>query len=159
LSHEGALFVAVANVFSHGQRKSPGDPLFVGALAGGGGLHRGKTRNITESSAARGRGLSLPRSRDTCGVQLRPDVYLILVIPDALPESRWVHEVPRIGGRIEDTFGRGWRVAEVLQSGREIYTVVCEPLPAGLAAVPDLAADLLERARRAIALTGRRRRP
>jgi hypothetical protein len=92
-------------------------------------------------------------------VQQRSDVYLILVIPDALPESRWAREPPRVGGRIEDAFGRGWRVGEVLQSGREIYTVVCEPVPAGLAAVPELASDLLERARRAVALTGRRRRP
>jgi hypothetical protein len=92
-------------------------------------------------------------------VHLRPDFYLILVIPDSLPESRWAHELPRIGGRIDDAAGRTWRVAEVLQSGRETYTVACEPLPAGLAAVSDLASDLLERTRRAVALTGRRRRP
>jgi len=92
-------------------------------------------------------------------VQPRPDVYLILVIPDARPESRWAEELPRIGGRIEDALGRDWRVAEVLRSGRETYTVVCEPLPVGLAAVPELASDLLERARRAVALTARRRRP
>jgi hypothetical protein len=92
-------------------------------------------------------------------VQPRPDVYLILVIPDARPESRWAQEIPRIGGRIEDARGRDWRVAEVLRSGRETYTVVCEPLSAGLAAVPELASDLLDRARRAVALTARRRRP
>lgn len=158
LSHESALSVDMANVLLR-QKESPGDPLLVGALAGWRNLHRGKSWNITESSADRARWLCLPRSRDTCGVQPRPDVYLILVIPDARPESRWAQEIPRIGGRIEDARGRDWRVAEVLRSGRETYTVVCEPLPAGLAAVPELASDLLDRARRAVALTARRRRP
>jgi hypothetical protein len=89
-------------------------------------------------------------------VDLRPDVYVILVIPDSLPESRWLFEKPRVGGRIDDTNGRVWRVADVLQSGRQTYTVVCEPSRSGV--LPDLASDLLGRARNAISLTKSKRR-
>jgi hypothetical protein len=60
-------------------------------------------------------------------VDLRPHVYVVLVIPDSLPESRWLFKKPRVGGRIVDVSGRVWRVADVLQSGRQTYTVVCEP--------------------------------
>ena len=90
------------------------------------------------------------------GVDLRPHVYVVLVIPDSLPESRWLPQKPRVGGRIDDTNGRTWRVADVLQSGRQTYTVVCEPSRSGV--VPELASDLLDRARNAIALTKRKRR-
>ena len=89
-------------------------------------------------------------------MDLRPHVYVILVIPDSLPESRWVHQKPRVGGRIADASGRTWRVADVLQSGRQTYTVVCEHSRPGV--VPDVASDLLDRARKAISLTKSRRR-
>ena len=89
-------------------------------------------------------------------MDLRPHVYVVLVIPDSLPESRWLPQKPRVGGRIVDVSGRVWRVADVLQSGRQTYTVVCEPLRSGL--LPDLASDLLDRARNAISLTKSRRR-
>ena len=87
-----------------------------------------------------------------------PDTFLVLVIPDSLPESRWVYGKPRVGARIEDGLGRSWRIADVLQSGVRTYTVVCEPTARGLGVVPELASELLDRARKAISVTERRRR-
>ena len=100
--------------------------------------------------------ITFRRSREISRLDLLPHVYVVLVIPDSLPESRWLFEKPRVGGRIVDVSGRVWRVADVLQSGRQTYTVVCEPLRSGL--LPDLASDLLDRARNAISLTKSRRR-
>jgi hypothetical protein len=87
-------------------------------------------------------------------VHLRSDVFLILVIPDSLPESRWADEKPRVGSRIADASGRTWRVSEVLQSGRRTFTVRCEYSAEGLGAVPELASDMLERVRKAVRSAG-----
>lgn len=89
---------------------------------------------------------------------LRPTVFVVLLFPDSRPESRWLHEAPRIGTLVYDTRGRGWRVTEVLQCGAALYTVVCEAPSHGIAGVHDLAADLLDRARKAISPTERRRK-
>lgn len=92
----------------------------------------------------------------SAGVVEQPSVYIVLTIPTRLPESRWVYDPPRRGSTIEDRSGTKWRVAEVLQSGRNVYTVHCEPTRRS--DVRSLATDLLDRARKAASPTERRRR-
>jgi hypothetical protein len=89
-------------------------------------------------------------------VDLRPNVFIVLMTPTSLPESRWVHHVPRVGSHIRDSAGTSWKVADVLQSGMNVYTVVCEPARAR--DVRRLAGDLLDRARRTTSSTERRLR-
>jgi hypothetical protein len=53
----------------------------------------------------------------------------VLVFPHST-ESRWLETIPTPGTRIRDRggdsyWGRTWVVAEVLQSGRDMYTVHC----------------------------------
>jgi hypothetical protein len=91
-------------------------------------------------------------------VDLRPTVFVVLLFPEYRPDMRWVDEVPRVGSRITDGFGQSWRVAEVVRSGIHTYTVVCEQPTHRLANVTDLAGDLLERARKAISPTERKRK-
>jgi len=91
------------------------------------------------------------------GVARARSVLVILVTPDARPQSRWVYARPSVGSFIADPRGRTWRVAEVLQSGRETYTVICEPSRRAIAAVPELVSDLLERAWKAIPSSERKR--
>ena len=87
-----------------------------------------------------------------------PSVQLVLVIPGAVPQSAWADKKPRPGDRIQDYYGQSWRVGEILQSGRATYTVICEPTSSSLAAVPELASELLGRARKAVSLSKRKRR-
>jgi hypothetical protein len=89
-------------------------------------------------------------------VDLRPNVFIVLMTPTSLPESRWVRHVPRVGSHIRDGAGTSWKVAEVLQSGVNVYTVVCEP--ARIRDVRSMAVDLLHRARRTTSSTERQRR-
>ena len=86
----------------------------------------------------------------------RPNVYLVLIFPDS-NESRWASERPRVGSEIKSRLGNSWRVEEVLQSGTDVYTVHCGPALA-LLSPRDLAADLLERARKSVSPLERRRR-
>ena len=86
-----------------------------------------------------------------------PNVFIVLVFPDS-SEFRWVHERPRLGSGIRSSLGQSWRVDEVLQSGVNTYTVHCVEQRGSSIGVRDLAADLLERTRRAVSLEGRRRR-
>jgi hypothetical protein len=87
-------------------------------------------------------------------------VHCILRFPDSV-ESRWFDHVPGPGVRIRSREGdpyrsRVWVVDEVLQSGRATYTVFCvgrdeyvERLRHGSGRKPDMAAELMEAARRA----------
>ena len=91
-------------------------------------------------------------------MDLRPTVFVVLLFPRRPPDSRWVHEVPRIGAQIHDSRGHPWRVAEVLRSGIDVYTVTCQAPAHGLGAVSELATDLLDRTRKAISSTERKRK-
>ena len=94
--------------------------------------------------------------------------YCVLRFPDST-ESRWVSELPIPGGRIYSHgghyyFGRVWVVDEVLQSGRDTYTVFLvardeyvEHLRRG-SVYPDLGEELLELARHAAATVNEQRR-
>ena len=82
--------------------------------------------------------------------QRRPRVYCVLLFPSST-ESRWLDKVPTPGTRIRrDSGQRPVRVVEVLQSGRNTYTVVCGTREGPPDAPPLLAAELLERARRKV---------
>jgi hypothetical protein len=89
----------------------------------------------------------------------RLDAYqCVLRFPDST-ETRWFKKLPTRGMRIRSqgwAFYRGrlWVVEEVLQSGRDTYTVFCvdrrqylDNLRHGSADKSDLAAELLEVAR------------
>jgi hypothetical protein len=88
----------------------------------------------------------------------RSDVQLVLLIPDSSPEFQRATKPPRLGARIYDRLDRPFRVADVMQSGVDTYTIVCASPTRGIAAMPDLAVDLLDRVRKAISPTERRRR-
>ena len=96
--------------------------------------------------------------------------YCVLRFPDAT-ESRSFSQLPTRGMRIRSHGGasyrgRPWVVDEVLQSGRATYTVFCvdrreylDSLRHGSRDAPELAAELLELARRtASTVTEQRRR-
>jgi hypothetical protein len=96
--------------------------------------------------------------------------YCVLRFPDST-ESRWFDQVPTPGTRIYSHhghfyWGQVWVVDEVLQSGRDTYTVFCvgrseylDGLRHRSGGKPDLAAELLELARRTSeTVTERRRR-
>ena len=80
---------------------------------------------------------------------MRPDVFLVLIFPDS-SEFRWVDELPKVGSEIRSQSGRQRRVEETLQSGVMTYTVYCGAKHQGFGATRDLAADLLEGARRTL---------
>ena len=74
----------------------------------------------------------------------------VLLFPDST-EIRWLDKVPRLGTRIRSSSGRkSARVVEVLQSGRNTYTVVCGIRDGRAEAPPDLASELLDLARRKV---------
>ena len=102
-------------------------------------------------------GFRIPQSRDDSGVDLRPNVFLVLIFPDS-SEFRWVYEPPRLGSKLKSRYGDSWRVEDVLQSGVNMYTVDCRPQNLGRAGTRDLAHDLFERARKAMSPQERRRR-
>ena len=89
------------------------------------------------------------------------NVFCVFLFPDS-SENRWLDRLPAAGTRIRSRQGTVWVVDEVLQSGRETYTVFCvdrrdERRRAGGGS--DLATELLEAARTATeAVTERRRR-
>ena len=96
--------------------------------------------------------------------------YCVLRFPDAT-ESRWFDQLPRSGTRIRSQQGgrerrQVWIVDEVLQSGRNTYTVFCvgrgeylDGLRRGHGGTPDLGAELLDVARRTNeSVTEKRRR-
>jgi hypothetical protein len=90
-------------------------------------------------------------------------VYCVFLFPDT-KESRWLVRVPTPGTRVRSQGGSVWVVDEVLQSGRETYTVFCVPRREYRDALRrrregDLARELLEAARHASeAATERRHR-
>jgi hypothetical protein len=123
-----------------------------------------------------------PRLRDDLGGMLRlvrwlarlkrgtVGGYCVLRFPDST-ESRWFDQVPTPGTRIYSHhghfyWGQVWVVDEVLQSGRDTYTVFCvtrreylDHLRHRASGKPDLASELLELARHASeTVTERRRR-
>jgi hypothetical protein len=86
-------------------------------------------------------------------------IYAVLVFPHST-ETRWLARPPTPGTRIRDLggeshWGRTWVVAEVLQSGSDLYTVHCVSRTEYLERLrerrdfrtDDLAAELLEIAR------------
>ena len=62
--------------------------------------------------------------------KLRPSVrsddavLCVLLFPDSA-EYRWLNRLPAPGTRVRSRLGAAWIVDEVLQSGRETYTVFC----------------------------------
>jgi hypothetical protein len=82
-------------------------------------------------------------------------VYCIFVLPDST-EGHWLERPPTPGTRVRSPLGSVWVVADVLQSGRETYSVFCVSRRDYRAALRrrtgtkrDLAAELLEAARQA----------
>jgi hypothetical protein len=80
-------------------------------------------------------------------------VFCVFMFPDST-ESRWLEELPPRGTRVRSREGAVWIVDEVLQSGRETYTVHCLARRAYVRKLRDratgdrdLAAELLEAAR------------
>ncbi len=71
---------------------------------------------------------------------------VLFLFPDA-GELRYMQEPPKLGQRVRSVDGDVWTVAEVMKSGIDTYTVSCTPR---LGSVQDLAADLLEPARKSI---------
>jgi hypothetical protein len=92
-------------------------------------------------------------------------VYCVFLFPDST-ESRWLVRTPTPGTRVRSGGGSVWVVDEVLQSGRDTYTVFCVPRREYRDARRhrshdrrDLAGELLEAARHASeAATERRHR-
>jgi hypothetical protein len=94
--------------------------------------------------------------------------YCVLRFPDST-ESRWFSELPIPGARIYSHgghyyFGKAWVVDEVLQSGRNTYTVFLVGRDEYLehrrrsSPSPDLGEELLELARHAAARVKEQRR-
>jgi hypothetical protein len=75
-------------------------------------------------------------------------VYCVLLFPES-SEVQWLERVPKPGTRIRTVSGRT-RVVEVLQSGRNTYTVICGIRDGPPDAPPTLATELLELARRKV---------
>ncbi len=94
-------------------------------------------------------------------------VFCVLLFPDS-SENRWLARLPASGTRIRSRRGKVWIVDEVLQSGRETYTVFCvgrleyrDALRRRSGGTSDLATELLEAARNAsdtVTERGHRRR-
>jgi hypothetical protein len=84
-------------------------------------------------------------------------VYCVLVFPD-FNETRWFERLPKPGMRIRSAgghgyWGRTWVVDDVLQSGRDLYTVFLVDRREYIRkrrdrSEADLATELLEVARR-----------
>ena len=89
------------------------------------------------------------------GRSKRGPSYCVLLFRNS-SEARWFDEVPKLGTRIRGPSGRA-RVIEVLQSGRDVYTVVCGRRDGPPEAPLLLATELLEVARRKVE-EGRRKR-
>jgi hypothetical protein len=95
--------------------------------------------------------------------------YCVLLFPDST-ETRWFDHLPTPGTRISSDRGHWswsqvWVVAEVLQSGRDTYTVFCvgrrehlDRLRHRSSGKPDLAAELLELARHTTETVTKQRR-
>lgn len=108
-------------------------------------------------------GRLFPRARPNSGV------YCVIRFPDST-EGRWFDRVPTPGTRLRShggdaVWGRTWVVDEVLQSGRDMYTVYCtgraeymDKRRHGSDAKPDLPTELLELARRTGETVSERRR-
>ena len=75
-----------------------------------------------------------------------PSVQVVFLFPDS-SELRSMRVCPRVGRHVRSPAGAVWRVAEVLKSGIDTYTVTCVA-PSRVAKLPDLAADQLRHARR-----------
>ena len=122
---------------------------------------------------------SLDRGIYTC-MTAPHGVRVLFLFPDS-SELRDVRKPPRRGHHVRSPEGAVWKVAEILKSGHETYTVTCVA-PSRMGKMPnlaadhmrnavrrrtrdpdnqDLAADLLERARKSISpheIRSRRRR-
>lgn len=90
-------------------------------------------------------------------------VFCVFLFPDST-ESRWLDRVPTPGTRVRSGLGSVWVVDDVLQSGRETYSVFCVPRREYADALRnrsgggrDLAAELLEAARHTSEATTERR--
>jgi hypothetical protein len=90
-------------------------------------------------------------------------VYCVFLFPDS-KESRWLVRKPTPGTRVRSQRGSIWVVEDVLQSGRDTYTVFCVPRRQYRDALRhksddgrDLAAELLEAARHASEATTERK--
>lgn len=88
-------------------------------------------------------------------------MFCVFLFPDS-SENRWLDRLPAAGTRIRSRQGTVWVVDEVLQSGRETYTVFCvdrRDERRRSDGTTDLATQLLEAARNTTeAVTERRRR-
>ena len=88
-------------------------------------------------------------------------MFCVFLFPDS-SENRWLDRLPAAGTRIRSRQGTVWVVDEVLQSGRETYTVFCVDRRDECRRsdrTTDLATQLLEAARNTTeAVTERRRR-
>jgi hypothetical protein len=92
------------------------------------------------------------------------EYFCILRFPDST-ETRWLSRLPTPGTRLYSHGGRLWVVEEVLQSGRDMYTVFLVGRSEYLRHLhnrsrgrPDLAAELLELARHTGATVTEQRR-
>lgn len=74
----------------------------------------------------------------------RPSVRVVFLFPDS-NELRDMRAPPRLGRHVRSPKGALWKVAEVLTSGRDTYTVTVVA-PSLTAKVPQLAADHLRHA-------------
>jgi hypothetical protein len=90
-------------------------------------------------------------------------VYCVFLFPDST-DSRWLVRTPTPGTRVRSGSGAVWVVDEVLQSGRDTFTVFCVPRREYRDARRhrsddrrDLAGELLEAARHASEATTERR--
>ena len=73
-----------------------------------------------------------------------PPVQVLFLFPDS-SELRTMRVPPRLGRHVRSPEGAVWKVAEVLKSGVDTYTVTCDT-PSLIAKVPDLAADQVRQA-------------
>jgi hypothetical protein len=83
---------------------------------------------------------------------------VVLRCPDHA-EIQYLDRVPTRGTRLRDSLDQEWVVEEVLQSGRDAYTVWCVARPEYHASERgDVAGELLELARRSVDRVAERRR-
>ena len=75
-----------------------------------------------------------------------PSVQVVFLFPDS-SELRSMRVCPQVGRHVRSPAGAVWRVAEVLKSGIDTYTVTCVA-PSRVVTLPHLAADQLRHARR-----------
>ena len=92
-------------------------------------------------------------------------MFCVFLFPDS-SENRWLDRLPPPGASVRSREGKAWTVDEVLQSGRETYTVFCvdrreyrDRNRRRSDGTTDLATELLEAARNAReGVTARRHR-